>query len=94
MLREDFPWIYELGMEAYRISLNGNSDIAQKAQHRFADACRALRRGPFLDMLGDKESYVHLREMIHFLERDEMFTEADEASGSVSVRRRQQKSNP
>jgi hypothetical protein len=80
MLREDFPWIYELGVDAYRISLAGKSEKAMEAQRRFATACRVLRRGPFMEMSGDKETHMHMRELMHLLEHQTMAIEPDEVS--------------
>jgi hypothetical protein len=80
MLREDFPWIYELGVDAYRISLAGKSEKAREAQQRFAKACRALRRGPFMEMLGDNESHMYGLELMHLLEHRLMAIEPDEVS--------------
>jgi hypothetical protein len=84
MLRDDFPWIYELGVEAYRASLAGKSEKSREAQQRFVLGCRALRRGPFIEMEmgGDKESYMHMRELMHLVSREEMFIDPDEVRSS------------
>jgi hypothetical protein len=79
MFREEFPWVYDLGTEAYRASLAGNkSDKAREAQQRFKMACRALLRGPFIDMANDKEAHMQMRELMRFAERID-FIEAEEA---------------
>ena len=62
LVKDDLPWIYELGLEAYREALHRKS---KDAQHRFFSAMRALRHGPFMEMVGDKETYM----IIHELER-------------------------
>lgn len=81
MLREDFPWIYELGVDAYRISLAGKSERAREAQQRFLAACRALRMGPFMEMSGDKETHMYFRELMHLVERQSMMViENDQVS--------------
>jgi hypothetical protein len=91
VFREDLPWIYELGVEAYRASLAGKSEKGREAQHRFAMACRMLRRGPFMDMAEDKETHMQMRELMHFLEREEYFIEPDQATNSPTQRKRRVK---
>jgi hypothetical protein len=68
VLREDFPWIYELAAAAYRASVSGDPLKAKEAQRRFIAAINALRRGPFLEMTADKESHMLVRLMVHLLE--------------------------
>lgn len=84
MVRDDLPWVYELGVEAYRASLAGKPEKAREAQHRFARACRALQRGPFMEMIGDKETHMQMRDLMHLLEHEGMLIEANE-SGDVST---------
>ena len=91
VFRDDLPWIYELGVEAYRASLAGKSEKSREAQHRFAMACRALRRGPFMEMTGDKETHMQMRELMHLLEREDYFIEPDRASNSPTHKRRRLK---
>lgn len=69
ILRDDYPWIYELAAEAYRALVNGNPSKAREAQHRFIEALHALRRGPFLEMSGDKESFMMVHELMHMFEK-------------------------
>jgi TIR domain len=66
LLRDDFPWLYELGVEAYRSSAAGNSEKARASKRRFLHAFRMLRRGPFLEEFGDKETYMLVREIEPF----------------------------
>lgn len=68
-LREDYPWIYELAAEAYRASLSGHPPKAREAQHRFIAALHALRRGPFLEISGDKESFMIVHELTRMIEK-------------------------
>jgi TIR domain len=68
LVRDELPWLYELGVDAYRASNDGNSAKARQARHRFLAALRMLRRGPFLEELGDKETYMLVRETEHLLE--------------------------
>lgn len=69
VLRDDFPWLYELGVDAYKASVAGNSEKARISRRRFFQAFRMLRRGPFLEEFGDKETYMFVREIEHRLER-------------------------
>ncbi len=77
-LRDDLPWLYELGVEAYRASTGGNNPVkARKANHRFMSAIQTLRRGPFLRELGNKDTYMLVEAMEHSLRLDRRGTEAD-----------------
>lgn len=68
MLRDSFPWLYELGADAYRASVDGDKTREADAVRRFVHAVRLLRRGPFSDDLGlDKSAYMMVREMEHML---------------------------
>ena len=64
VLREDYPWVYELAAEAYRASVSGHPAKAEEARHRFIMGLHALRRSPFLEMgAGDKEAFMLVREL-------------------------------
>jgi hypothetical protein len=68
VLRESFPWLYELGADAYRASLDGSRGRKADAVRRFAEALHIIRRGPFMEEAGlDKNSYIFMREMEHML---------------------------
>jgi hypothetical protein len=60
LMRDDLPWIYELGLEAYREALHQRS---KNAQRRFIAAINALRRGPFMEMVGDKDTFMLIHEI-------------------------------
>lgn len=47
VFREDAPWLYELGMEAYRAATAGKTEAKRDAMRRFTRALEATRRGPF-----------------------------------------------
>jgi hypothetical protein len=68
-LKDDLPWLYELGVEAYREALHRGTKT-KEAQHRFLAAFKALRRGPILEMLGDKENFIIMDMIEHFLSRE------------------------
>ena len=67
---EDFPWIYEIGLEAYRAVQGKKMSEARVAFGRFVKALDLLRRGPFLleEMGMDKRTYMQIDEMRHMLE--------------------------
>ena len=68
LVKDDFPWLYELGVDAYRAS-GGNGPAERTARHRFLAACKLLRRGPFLEMAHDsKDSHYVMHEIMHVLE--------------------------
>jgi hypothetical protein len=51
-LRDDFPWLYELGLEAYRAAKRGRSQIAIHNLQTFRDAAEFTLRGPFPEAMG------------------------------------------
>lgn len=64
MFRDDMPWLYELGMEAYRIAREGSFEETREALERFQRAFHMMMRGPFL-----KESDMD-PELFHMLEHE------------------------
>jgi hypothetical protein len=81
VLREPFPWIYELGADAYRASVGGDKEREADAVHRFFQADRLLRRGPLLEESGvDKSTYMLVREMEHLLIQEQDATEEGRSS--------------
>src|SRR5258708_25056119 len=67
MFREDMPWLYELGMEAYRIAKKGSHDATREALERFRHAFHLMARGPFLKDSGFDPEMFHMME--HDLDR-------------------------
>jgi hypothetical protein len=73
MFREDMPWLYELGMEAYRSAKNGTPSEATAARKRFQKAAELMRRGPFgAEEFGFDPHTIRMmvREMDHLLHFD------------------------
>ncbi len=64
-VREDFPWLYEIGVEAYRAARSGKPHEAQAALRVFSDVAEVTMAGPFLDEMGlmNKETHLMLREL-------------------------------
>jgi hypothetical protein len=70
MFREEMPWMYELGMEAYRMVKTGTPSDAIAARRRFLKAAELMHRGPFFpEELGFDPKMMHMlmREMDHLL---------------------------
>ncbi len=51
-VREDFPWLYEIGMEAYRTAKLGKPEVTQEALETFGDAAEVALRGSFMKEFG------------------------------------------
>lgn len=52
LVRDDFPWLYELGLEAYRVAQSGNVEHTRKALETFRDAAEFTLHGPLAEELG------------------------------------------
>lgn len=76
LLRDDFPWLYEIVIEAYREVRDGDQKAAQRAIERLRRVTKAFGRGPFMEFAGgSKEEHMMLMELPmmldHFLHRFE-----------------------
>ena len=84
MFRDDLPWLYELGADAYR-AIRARRPDATTALHRFRRAARNLVGGPFVEEFGMDPMMmdVTLHELDRFTERlersDEEPEETDDA---------------
>ena len=68
LFRDDMPWVYELGMEAYRATREGTGAEAREATRRFQRAAESMRHGPWpFEDVGIDPKMVHmlLRELDH-----------------------------
>lgn len=65
MFREEMPWMYELGIEAYRVARDGNSEKALAARLQFQRAADLMVKGPF----GSEEFGFDPR-MMHMMVRE------------------------
>jgi hypothetical protein len=52
LVREDFPWLYEIGLEAYRKAKGDNVKRAYEGLTAFRDAAEFTVRGPFIEEMG------------------------------------------
>jgi hypothetical protein len=67
--RDDFPWLYELGMEAYRAARGGKVRETESALIRFQRTCEITLHGPFAEEFASKESHMMLMEIPRMLDR-------------------------
>jgi hypothetical protein len=64
LFRDDFPWLYEIGLDAYRAAKGRNIENAHDALRSFRNAAEATMGGPFIDDMGfGKESQMMLRDL-------------------------------
>lgn len=71
MFRDDVPWMYELGIEAYRMAKDGTPEEATAARKRFQKAGELMHKGPFgSEEMGFDPRMMHMmmREMDHLVE--------------------------
>jgi hypothetical protein len=69
--KDEMPWMYELGTEAYRMARDGTPEEALAARRRFQKAAEMVRKGPFgPDEMGMDPRMMHMmmRELDHLLE--------------------------
>lgn len=77
LLRDDFPWLYEIIMEAYREVRDGDLRAAHRAIERLRGVAKMMRRGPFLEEFAGASEEAHMMMMElpmmldHFLHRFE-----------------------
>jgi hypothetical protein len=75
MLRDDFPWLYEIGVQLYRAVESGNPQAIEQARRSVAAAGHMMRHGPMFELMGVRESeeaHFIIPELMHFVDR---FTE-------------------
>lgn len=65
IIRDDFPWLYEIGVEAYRTAKDGSISEAEEAIRMFRDATEITVSGPFMEACGlsSKEMHMNMREL-------------------------------
>lgn len=77
LLRDDFPWLYEIVLEAYHDLRHGRQESAMKAMERLRRITRTIARGPLMEAFGNsKEDHMMMMELPmmldHFLHRYEV----------------------
>lgn len=72
-LRDDYPWLYELGVQLYRAVQDGNSKAIDRARKAIVDTIEMAHRGPFMhEIMGgpeDEEAMMMLHHFAHSLDR-------------------------
>ena len=63
LVRDNFPWLYEIGVEAYRSAKTGGERETMKSLTMFRDAAELTMRGPFMEGMGLRSKEVHM--MMH-----------------------------
>ena len=63
LLRDDVPWLYEIGMDAYRAAKTGDRRAARAAMRTFQRAAELTMRGPFMEELGMESRDMHMMVM-------------------------------
>jgi len=71
LVRDDFPWLYELTAEVYRIIRDGDFENIESEIRRVQRIWEFTLRGPFAEDLamGSKDVYFALEELPRMLER-------------------------
>lgn len=75
LLRDDLPWLYEIGIDAYHTAKSGSRQEAREALRTFRDAARATLKGPFIEEMGmgNKEMFMMANELPmiidHYIDR-------------------------
>jgi hypothetical protein len=81
LVRDDFPWLYELGLDAYRVANRGNLENTRLALQRFRDAAEFTTHGAFAVEMGMGDVGVEeLRELPHLIHRYVRIAEQTSAS--------------
>lgn len=67
LVRDDMPWLYELGMEVYRAAKSGDGNAIAAEMKRLRRFSELMVHGPMMEELG-KESYMLAMEFPRMLE--------------------------
>lgn len=73
MLRDDYPWLYELGLQLYRAMENGNPKAIERARKAVVNTIEMTVHGPFMgEMMGgpdDGEAMMVLHHIVRSMDR-------------------------
>ena len=69
ILRNDFPWLYEIGVEAHRAIIGGNPAQVGKAGESLQRALELMFHGPISREFHDEETYFAVRRSMDILDR-------------------------
>lgn len=67
MLRDDFPWLYEIGVQLYRAICDGNQPAIQHARRTIGGMIEMMHHGPFSELIGGPEDEDALMAVHHLL---------------------------
>ena len=65
LVKDDLPWLYELGVDYYQ-QMAREAPNAKQARRRVFNALNVVRHGPWLEMFENKETFMVFRELEHF----------------------------
>ena len=69
MLRDDFPWFYELGMQLYQALSSGNTEAIEQARERLVRTVEQMAHSRMMmEMFDDREAFMILRHLPEVLE--------------------------
>ena len=66
LVKDDLPWLYDLGVDAYQQTTR-HAPTAKEARQRVFSALKMLRHGPWMEMFETKETYMVFRELEHLI---------------------------
>jgi hypothetical protein len=73
MLRDDFPWLYEIAAHLYRTIEDGDQRAIEQARKTLINMLEMTTHGPFMhEMMGgpeDEDALMFLRHFVHDLDR-------------------------
>lgn len=60
LFKDDLPWLYDIGVEAYRAIIAGDQTAAKHAMSRYRDAIQMVQGGRILDIMGVDSKMTHM----------------------------------
>jgi len=89
IFRDSMPWLYELGVEVYRVAKHGNSADVQQAGHEFRQAVEFAVRGPMSrEFFGrSKEMFMLMEEIDPLLDRALSMLDAENKPGRRKLKK-------
>jgi DNA-binding CsgD family transcriptional regulator len=69
LFRDELPWLYEVGLEAYRAIKDGDPATIEKAVRSFRTTVDFARHAPFMEGFQDKDTHFMVMELPNILEK-------------------------
>jgi hypothetical protein len=90
--RDELPWLYEMGVEAYRASLSSDTALLKRSLRQFTHGAEMAAMGPFSrELRSSNEMRMLVEELPMLLHRfdlgDDEIPEADDASLAPEARK-------